>query len=763
MLTIEDFIELQIPSVIYKDDCGYCFENMYNEDVSTSHCLNVCLKCFQSFCADHADLHQSVTHTELNDCHDFYLNLRKVKKPDAKEPIEKKLKLEITEKSEDETYDVYWSLLDGSRILADYRAPNLDTKVLNKVNQILRAQSTNFQQMASSWQLEFRPCKHVESYELPQGNAETIGGNCAECSLTQNLWLCLHCGHLGCGRQQVGIEGQSHALKHFENHPDHALAVKLGSLSNSSSDVYCYSCDDEVQIADLDKWVKLLAHWGINIQDKVAQEKTLVELQVEQNMNWDFQMVDSQGHELAHLKSSKEYGCGLINLGNSCYMNSVLQCLMNGGVSGWSLDQLGDFPRNVVYVSTNLKCQLLKLRNAFTLEPAKYPHGIRPSTFKNCIGGRHEEFSSGRQQDALEFFSYFTDLLDSKAFDGMPNNVNDLMRFNVQDRIECQKCHGVKYSTQTADYLQVPLHDSAEPQQLLDRICDYFKGEEVSFTCPTCDETVNAVKSSGFKSFPGTLVVSPTRIKLNNWIPTKTSQELLFPGLDASDRGTLHLASLKSAGFNSETEHLLPEDNSNANFTPEASCMAQLSEMGFSENAAVRALYYTDNKGTEDAMNWLFEHVEDPDLNEPFVVPATKNTEEDFNERHLEDMISMGLDPKLCRRALCLNHGDVTASIEWVFSHLDDGIQDAQPEVSKCEMKNHGCTDGKFTNYSLKAVVCHKGTSVQSGHYVVFIKKQVDEEIKWVLYNDERIVVADDPANLEELKKNAYILFFNRC
>jgi len=35
-------------------------------------------------------------------------------------------------------------------------------------------------------------------------------------------------------------------------------------------------------------------------------------------------------------------------------------------------------------------------------------------------------------------------------------------------------------------------------------------------------------------------------------------------------------------------------------------------EMGFTRNRCLRAVIATDNNGAEVAMNWLFEHMDDP-------------------------------------------------------------------------------------------------------------------------------------------------------
>ena len=55
--------------------------------------------------------------------------------------------------------------------------------------------------------------------------------HCSSCDLKENLWLCLTCGSLGCGRQQFGgVAGNGHGLAHFEA-SGHAISVKLGTIT----------------------------------------------------------------------------------------------------------------------------------------------------------------------------------------------------------------------------------------------------------------------------------------------------------------------------------------------------------------------------------------------------------------------------------------------------------------------------------------------------------------------------------------------------
>ncbi|XP_062380085.1 UBX domain-containing protein 1 [Sardina pilchardus] len=56
----------------------------------------------------------------------------------------------------------------------------------------------------------------------------------------------------------------------------------------------------------------------------------------------------------------------------------------------------------------------------------------------------------------------------------------------------------------------------------------------------------------------------------------------------------------------------------------ECTTLESLLEMGFSRNRAEKAVAHTGNQGIERAMDWLMEHENDPDIDEPYV-PAAGN------------------------------------------------------------------------------------------------------------------------------------------
>ncbi|GMG21850.1 unnamed protein product [[Candida] boidinii] len=60
------------------------------------------------------------------------------------------------------------------------------------------------------------------------------------------------------------------------------------------------------------------------------------------------------------------------------------------------------------------------------------------------------------------------------------------------------------------------------------------------------------------------------------------------------------------------------------------------------------------------------------------------------------------------------------------------------------------------------AMTGHKGTSIHSGHYVAFIKKDTGNSKVWVLFNDEKVVPAESSESFDEIKTSGYVYVYKR-
>ena len=619
------------------------------------------------------------------------------------------------------------------------------------------------------------------------------------CDLKENLWLCLQCGNLGCGRAQFGgVGGNSHGLAHADA-SSHPVAVKLGSITpEGTADVYCYQCNEERIDPEL---AAHLVHWGININEREKTEKSLTELQIEQNLKWDFSMTTEDGQGLKPLFG--EGFTGLKNLGNSCYMASILQCLfaLPAFQQRYFLPQQP--PPGTTHPADDLETQLRKLADGLlsgvyskpdtdvqaSEHSTEIPHqkGLAPAMLKHLVGKGHEEFSTMRQQDAFELLLHLLKLMTRSQHQAPLADPVESFRFVMEQRLQCQACKKVRYRQDEQDNISIPVparrlprrqvegdkddksKDEFEPVTLKECLEIFTSPEHVELTCPACGSKAGFTKQSLFKTLPHTLAVNARRFELVNWVPTKLDIPVVIG--DESFAMDKYL----SSGHQSH-EELLPEideGSSNPNFAPNEAALAQLEGMGFPRVRSEKALHATGNSDAEAAMNWLFAHMEDADIDTPVDLGGSSGTAAGpssgaVSQESIESLGAMGISAPQARKALKETNGDVNRALDWVFSHPDDqgdfGEDEAAPAEASGEAKEKSLAGSAElpANFQLSSIVCHKGASIHAGHYVAFIRKVIPDEgpeKQWVLFNDEKVVKAVD---VDEMKRFAYVYFFER-
>ena len=669
-------------------------------------------------------------------------------------------------------------------------------KLPHVVDSVLKANTFARQEEVKAWEQDITACEHTLCLE--QDTSKQIPsqdlGQCVKCDLKENLWLCLTCGALGCGRAQYGgVGGNSHALAH-SNETGHPTAVKLGSLTaDGTADIYCYTCNDERIDPEL---TAHLANFGINIADRQKTEKSLTEMQVEQNLRWEFSMTQD-GKEMQPLFG--EGFTGLKNLGNSCYLASVAQCLFDMPEFAKRYFHPDEPLPAVQRPAEDLETQLRKLADG--LISGRYSHpdtdvladpdthevphqkGLAPAMLKHLIGRGHSEFSSMRQQDAFELLLHLLQLITRSHGVNAPTNPVNVFKFTMEQRLQCKSCRKVRYREDESENITIPV-----PIQRVTKMADtdaeakgeflpvtfkecldiFTAPEEVDLTCSACGSKGGFTKRQTFKTFPDVLAVNCRRFALVNWLPTKMD----VPVIVGDD--PIEFNHYKGTGPQ-PGEEKLPEDTEvggaagNNKFVPDEMAMSMLEAMGFPRVRCEKALKATGNRDAEAASNWLFEHMEDPDIDVPIAddsAPGQTGGGAGIDPATIEQLGAMGFAPPQARQALKETGGDPERAVDWLFNHPDaqgdfgDSDTGATPNSAPPETAPVG-TDDPNAKFQLQSIVCHKGSSIHAGHYVAFIRKRLANSTPsdWVLFNDEKVARASDA---DEMKKFAYVYFFRR-
>ncbi|KAA1466586.1 cysteine proteinase, partial [Dentipellis sp. KUC8613] len=210
-------------------------------------------------------------------------------------------------------------------------------------------------------------------------------------------------------------------------------------------------------------------------------------------------------------------GAGLYNSGNTCFLNSALQCLLHTP------------PLLQVLLRHNTEGDMCRVKNSFCMacsmrdvmlssHKRKQHSAFAPYEITNKLTAIAKHMRRGRQEDSHEFLRYAIDALQKSCLAGLPPKldsklaettwVHKIFGGKLRSRVTCHSC---KHNSDTFDSildLSVDIHGQSSLKDALRNFVaiDYLKGAD-KYKCEKCKQKVVAEKRFTVHEAPMVLTV----------------------------------------------------------------------------------------------------------------------------------------------------------------------------------------------------------------------------------------------------------------
>ena len=236
---------------------------------------------------------------------------------------------------------------------------------------------------------------------------------------------------------------------------------------------------------------------------------------------------------------------GIMNLGNTCYMNSVMQCL-NSLKYLVTYFERNDHLRDI-YPESKYKGILVKEISAAFNNMNSHNSPISLVSLKNLIGNLYPPFIGFEQEDAHEFLIKLLELMYEDlgiinmstlqdTTNDKPNEQKDKVVPKIMEILQgihkitilCKSCHYTSSSFEPFNILS--LFPSTTKNSKVEELIKYaYKDNCIDYTCPICGKQDSVLQKYEIVKLPKILILHLKRFDVNSNGISKNQQYVDFP------------------------------------------------------------------------------------------------------------------------------------------------------------------------------------------------------------------------------------------